>query len=1172
MRLCVITGLLFLALTNPRSGPLPREGSASAGLPGAGGSAPSRNCTVVLIAGHETDPMSALLEVRLSQVERLRLVERTELDRVLQEQQLSVAGLVERDSIVKAGQLLRAHAFALISAEDMPVGIPPGSGPGRARAPVDRFPPDRLMPEDDLSRSPSVGNNSQAPTGQLIRVRVVETTHGLRLWEAYEQLSPGDVEAVSTRIAGTLLDVLRKIAAPPGQVVPVGIVDIHRVQLPEKYEPLARVLPGLLSARLSKEPRIIMLERESLGTLLREKQLTAGEESPFWSSAVLIDGSLHLSGSKGIELSLRLRRADGKELPTIEVGMDLNSPAVAIATAAVRIVKVVSNSTASGQWSLTEEAAEFHKQGRLLAAHERREAATIMFESAHALEPQNVDYTAALFTNELPRRQYISDSTGPMASFGTYSDLQMAELASVLVHQIRDQYHAGKLSAGQITRNYAWALGDGWPLGYFTSYLSVTTDQVRLVNRESRRIWAQMYEEALRTEMVRPGDPISNVSARTGLVWVSSDEPDRLMARVRKTLNEAILPPAMGGTIVSDDDRCRLCELGLYGADHSFVDGLTATQLHGSEERFLSLWMSYLEELCVCGDPLVEFHACMTLAERRLGRSFSMRSDPQAAMAACRRLVDILLSGLDSPDEPVKDSLKVRIRKFVAYRLATASYVDPNEAVALWEKICRPLVEARDAHNLAIWYSDDHTSRVLTEAQATRGRSSRFLEQVIDVLEAKRDDPQVVRTLTLLHAQQKRRGSLAVNVDKEVRSATWQIRTMMLLTKADWPGAASDPRFYNLREGVSLATIIEDDTLWVGFGMGQANAPPPCSIGLAGLDLPHRRLKALWKVEFNIRGGIGISGLSVSGNQSYAAVPWIGIVEFPGSEATGRELIRAPRILTDKNGLPSLAITGMASAGERLWVAYGAGLHPGDEGGLGLYHPVAESWESVLCSTANGNPPFNNTNPYGLFALTPAPPDKLFFFVAQAYQRGTQAVANGLWRMDVRTKELKYFGLGGIRRPGWGHVVADHKPWVFCDRSSLVEFDPGSERGEVILGEPSWTRQVPSWDVKRVEFERADLASEESQKGLSYGPWFTNSVDLSEAAIHENRVWARLGPSQLVVIPCRGTKGSTIITDNNLLDGSEAERFVSTPYGLIAIGNGTVGLVETADVQSTEPR
>jgi hypothetical protein len=213
--------------------------------------------TVAVLAETEADSgLSALastLEVRLSQDESIRLLERTEVQRILQEQRVAIAGLSDPLTVTKTGRLLRAKAIVFLTAEQ----------------------------------------GSEQAKNQLVRVRVAETAHGLRLWEGYEAMEDASrVEAAAERIAQKTRAAIGKISQASGPAVPVGIVDIRRVQLPEKYEPLARVLPGLLSARLGKEPRIIMLERESLGTLLREKQFTEGEDSAFWNSAILIDGVL----------------------------------------------------------------------------------------------------------------------------------------------------------------------------------------------------------------------------------------------------------------------------------------------------------------------------------------------------------------------------------------------------------------------------------------------------------------------------------------------------------------------------------------------------------------------------------------------------------------------------------------------------------------------------------------------------------------------------------------------------------------------------------------------------------------------------------------------------------------------------------------------------------------
>ncbi|MBN2588349.1 MAG: hypothetical protein JXA96_00685 [Sedimentisphaerales bacterium] len=72
-------------------------------------------------------------------------------------------------------------------------------------------------------------------------------------------------------------------------------------------------------------------------------------------------------------------------------------------------------------------------------------------------------------------------------------------------------------------------------------------------------------------------------------------------------------------------------------------------------------------------------------------------------------------------------------------------------------------------------------------------------------------------------------------------------------------------------------------------------------------------------------------------------------------------------------------------------------------------------------------------------------------------------------------------------------------------------------------------------------------------------------MDLSTGTIHNNKVWARLGPNQIFIGEIgKGTEEAQII-DNNILDGEPVHRFVSTPYGLIAIGEGAVGLVEAKE-------
>jgi hypothetical protein len=85
-------------------------------------------------------------------------------------------------------------------------------------------------------------------------------------------------------------------------------------------------------------------------------------------------------------------------------------------------------------------------------------------------------------------------------------------------------------------------------------------------------------------------------------------------------------------------------------------------------------------------------------------------------------------------------------------------------------------------------------------------------------------------------------------------------------------------------------------------------------------------------------------------------------------------------------------------------------------------------------------------------------------------------------------------------------------------------------------------------------------------KGINFGLYLVQGVlDLARGTIHNNKVWARLGPNQIAIIEIGKSFEEAKIIDNNLLDGEAVHRFVSTPYGLIGIGEGIVGLIETEE-------
>ncbi|MBA7709226.1 hypothetical protein ES703_118139 [subsurface metagenome] len=198
-----------------------------------------------------------------------------------------------------------------------------------------------------------------------------------------------------------------------------------------------------------------------------------------------------------------------------------------------------------------------------------------------------------------------------------------------------------------------------------------------------------------------------------------------------------------------------------------------------------------------------------------------------------------------------------------------------------------------------------------------------------------------------------------------------------------------------------------------------------------------------------------------------------------------------------------------------------------------------------------------------LYELTPALPDKLFFVLYDPKHSRNMERWTGLWKMDTNTRELKYLGFILISKP-WGHIVGSGEKWWCKNTQSLIQFDPYSETAKLVLGHPWWLKRYSEKETPMLKFEYDNFVTDSlGKKEIVYGPYYGGYIDLSTAALHNDRIWARYGGGQIIVIhKGKGFEEAEII-DNSILNGDKVLRFFSTPYGLIAIGEGTVGLIET---------
>jgi len=89
---------------------------------------------------------------------------------------------------------------------------------------------------------------------------------------------------------------------------------------------------------------------------------------------------------------------------------------------------------------------------------------------------------------------------------------------------------------------------------------------------------------------------------------------------------------------------------------------------------------------------------------------------------------------------------------------------------------------------------------------------------------------------------------------------------------------------------------------------------------------------------------------------------------------------------------------------------------------------------------------------------------------------------------------------------------------------------------------------------------------------VPFGPRERGGIDLTSSAMHGDDLWTLLGNTQIAVVHRGKPFAEATILANDLLDGEPVLKFLSTPYGLVAIGDGAVGLVRTADRPQASPK
>jgi hypothetical protein len=1105
-----------------------------------------KKTNIALIAdkasGLDKSALVSLLEVELSQKEGIQLLERAAIDKILEEQQMSASGLLDRNTTIKIGKLLRANAFIIISKENQITNTPPT-------------------------------NTQIQDTNDLIRVRVSETAHGLRLADFFEQSDKTNPQQAIERIIKKIETVINKISQPDEKLIPVGIVDIHRVQLGEQYKMLERTLPVMLSVRLSLEPQIIMLEREDLKVLLDEKLRTEGSDSEFWNSAILIEGYLQPNDGR-LEMHLNLKQSDGENKNTFTIQVEPNEPSVAIAKATTEIIQNLQNSPPAAKWNPEQEAEQFYKKGQMLEAHSRYEEAISLFETAHALDPDNVSYTEAVFNrawksykenkiierNNENIRDTISKSKNTQTiqslskrlvepPFLKFTDLEIAEIASLLVQQIRNGHENGEFSTYDIFNRWlqTTAILNFWPNqeNYFFNAASVSSEQIISINRDTRKLWLETCEKSLSKQVLVVNGFQMNNLIRANLTWISSDDPYELMSNLKNTFTKFVMPPEFGGLTKTKYERDNIYDQVFRLPARSINSG---THLKNSVSIFSQLWREYLIELSTIDDPVVRFNSCLDLSYLPNSREKDTKNITQAKQYISEAM-NIFSEQLANSTEQFSSYTRTESRIEECFRNLRFG---TDEVTHIWINLFEPLIEKKDVRTLAILDPGSLLPYTVIGGfdNGSPGGGVVFfdpnakqwyftLEKIAQILKTQEANPQIARALNKI---QDRQAQIRKNLPDINKTLTEKIITVkMLLKKDEWlipiklfPSFSPD----------ELQVNIQDSKLWFSFVSRPINSilgirEEPVIVNLVSIDLEKGSILSLWQVETPAFPNYlaRTIDLVIKNNISYIAVKNAGIVEIPGILTKERKILKNPKLYSTENGLPSLLITSMVQDGNNLIIAYG---DRDQESGLGIYEPKTEKWKTIFCSTLNSSVPFNSGTPYQIQYLKLINPGQLYFTLYDM-TLGNTKIGNslGLWNLDINNPKAEPLKIISMASKTSYPVLTEtqNKWWIWYADTSIIEFDPFTR-----------THSFINWNPYA-----------QKNGSMVFKP--------CSSTIHNKIFWGPGSGNQIIKIKVGEKNEDAEKINNNILDGEPAYKFVSTPYGLVGIGEGTVGIIETENME-----
>lgn len=262
-------------------------------------------------------PALDLLTVELSRDERIVLLERAEIERVLREQSLSAAS----PDYLKVGQVLGADGLLLF---------------------------------EQFSEL----------TNRYFSIQVVAVKPGVVIESPRFGWPIENLPEWAAGIRHQLQLQAPKLNVSRAEAIPLSLVNLRSAIQSSEERELERQLAFLAIERLSREKKLFVLERRRMKVLAEEKEWNSLDDSPFWSGGYLLEGVIDRDGYSAEQLTLDVRLVPPGGAAPIEISVResrTNLPAVVDALS-WKVMEALKLNPTRLRWNPSDESEQFFRE------------------------------------------------------------------------------------------------------------------------------------------------------------------------------------------------------------------------------------------------------------------------------------------------------------------------------------------------------------------------------------------------------------------------------------------------------------------------------------------------------------------------------------------------------------------------------------------------------------------------------------------------------------------------------------------------------------------------------------------------------------------------------------------------------------------------------------------